>query len=763
MFKKTRYKSKILLYFVLVVLLIVSSSGVINYFNGRNLVMNNARRHAADTLIQLKNTNDLLLENIAQTLQGFAGYSDLELFAVRYPSMRDYSTKSAVFGRVSTILNLNKYFTSCYVYYPEQKSVIDVNVRTPCYEPVNENRNQQMILAVYEAYRARENGDENPLYSIVKTGGTVEWLMAIPIRHSPQAASPLLIVSIDSSYFSRSLTTLDLAEGAQVYLSDANRKWITPPPAAELQDEFLQRVETASSGEFTQSVSGTKYLVTYTVSDVYGWNYICSIPLHTVYGQVHFLMITALLAAVLCCLIGFALAKALTGRLYTPIERLSGQLRKVNAEQDSDGDVFHTMHSGVEELISQNEQLQRKLRENEKIVKNDFLSHLLKNDVELYESVYESFESYHIPFTDRMQYQVAVLSLEQNEPLRPTYEARRALWLKMLDFDQTLKAAFSTLSDFHLETVALAEDSLVIILGFEEACTEREMADLLAALQRDAQDRLACPVTLGHSGLSRNVSKIPVLYQQAQAALEHQFFSGTSRSISFAELPEAVAEDYRYPWNIEKVVLSNLRQGQLEEVCKGVGDFAQYIQSHIRNTEKSRMSFLHLCTDILRAAEELVPETVGEFSRESLHQGILSSTCSADIVALLKDYCATLCAAINRRKDEHNNDIAQSALAFLEKNYADPGLDLEALSRELSFSVSYISKMFKTSTGISIKEYIIQKRINLACDMLRVTDKKVWEISAAVGYDQQHSFIEIFKKYKGMTPSEYRKRREGEP
>ena len=45
----------------------------------------------------------------------------------------------------------------------------------------------------------------------------------------------------------------------------------------------------------------------------------------------------------------------------------------------------------------------------------------------------------------------------------------------------------------------------------------------------------------------------------------------------------------------------------------------------------------------------------------------------------------------------------------------------------------------------------------MASELLLNTGKKVWEVGEAVGYDQQRSFIEIFKKYRGMTPSEYRR------
>lgn len=766
MVQKLPYKSRMLFYFSVLILLLVTCSGVVNYLNGRRLVAENARLHTTDTLIQLKNTNDLLLANMEQTLQGITSYSNLELFAVRYSSIKDYREKSAVFTRVSAVLNLNEYFTSCYVYYPEQRTVIDVNARTPVYESVNENRNQQMITAVYDAYKKRVGIDGNPLFSVVKAGGGIEWIMAVPIQDSFQAAEPpLLMVTVDSSYFFRSLSTLDLAEGSRVYISAGDGSWIDREPAQSLQNTFAERAAHAPAGDFTQTLDGVKYLAAYTMSETLGWKYICTVPLQMVYSQVQFLAVAAVVAALLCCLIGMVLVKTITGKLYTPIENLSGKLRSAGADEPPvGGDALDALHTGVSDLISRNRQLQDRLAENERTVKNVFLFQLLRSDIEPESSIYERFALYQIPFTNQMRYQVTVLSLEQGGPSRRTYESRQALWAKLLEFEQALKEAFAPLSHFHLETVNMEEHDLCIIIGLEnETYTEQDMAALFATLQQDAQERLCCPVTLGFSMLAADAAKLPLLYEQARTALEHQFFLGVSRAIGYGELPEKVAQTYCYPWDIEKTLLSNLRQGQLEPVYQSVEEFAGYVSSHVRDAERSRMAFLHLCTDLARAAEDFMPVGTEGALRDGLQRSVLASSRSSDIVEQLKSYCAVLCAEVSKRRDDHTNDIAKSALDFLEKHYAEPQIDMDVLSGELGFSTSYVSKMFKASTGESIKEYITRRRIALACDMLHTTRKKVWEISQAVGYDQQRSFIEIFKKYKGMTPSEYRNRQKGEP
>ena len=58
--------------------------------------------------------------------------------------------------------------------------------------------------------------------------------------------------------------------------------------------------------------------------------------------------------------------------------------------------------------------------------------------------------------------------------------------------------------------------------------------------------------------------------------------------------------------------------------------------------------------------------------------------------------------------------------------------------------------------GISPQEYLVSYRMDMAAEMLKDTDKKIQEIAEEVGYADQMSFSRAFKKYKKMSPTEYR-------
>ena len=66
--------------------------------------------------------------------------------------------------------------------------------------------------------------------------------------------------------------------------------------------------------------------------------------------------------------------------------------------------------------------------------------------------------------------------------------------------------------------------------------------------------------------------------------------------------------------------------------------------------------------------------------------------------------------------------------------------------------------------GCNISDYILARKLNHACAMLRATEDTVSQIAEDIGYTQYTSFVRQFKAQKGMTPSQYRAAwREGAP
>lgn len=97
-----------------------------------------------------------------------------------------------------------------------------------------------------------------------------------------------------------------------------------------------------------------------------------------------------------------------------------------------------------------------------------------------------------------------------------------------------------------------------------------------------------------------------------------------------------------------------------------------------------------------------------------------------------------------------------SIKAFLDENYTEKIL-LDDLAEKFFINKFYMSKIFKETYGATINNYVIERRITRAKQLLRFTDKTIDEIGVMVGMDSANYFSRVFRKIEGISPGEYRK------
>lgn len=108
-------------------------------------------------------------------------------------------------------------------------------------------------------------------------------------------------------------------------------------------------------------------------------------------------------------------------------------------------------------------------------------------------------------------------------------------------------------------------------------------------------------------------------------------------------------------------------------------------------------------------------------------------------------------------KMNENPELVENTINYVAAHYQEPALSLQVIADEMHISPQYVSRMFKTSMGITIMEYITRIRMKQATRLLLTTNLKVYEIAEQVGYTSQHYFSNAFKKMHGMSPVEYKK------
>ncbi|WP_410771242.1 helix-turn-helix domain-containing protein [Fontibacillus sp. BL9] len=101
----------------------------------------------------------------------------------------------------------------------------------------------------------------------------------------------------------------------------------------------------------------------------------------------------------------------------------------------------------------------------------------------------------------------------------------------------------------------------------------------------------------------------------------------------------------------------------------------------------------------------------------------------------------------------------QSAIAYI-YDHLGQSLSLNQVARHVHMNPNYFSAMFKRETGQNYIEFVTRMKMQKAMAMLRETPAKVSEVAGDIGYGDLKYFNRLFKKFTGLTPSEYREKSE---
>ena len=96
-----------------------------------------------------------------------------------------------------------------------------------------------------------------------------------------------------------------------------------------------------------------------------------------------------------------------------------------------------------------------------------------------------------------------------------------------------------------------------------------------------------------------------------------------------------------------------------------------------------------------------------------------------------------------------------SARLYIDQNYMRD-ISLEDVSAFTGFSKCYFSRVFKQQFGISFSDYLRQKRVSIAADLLIRSKQPIQDISVNAGFGSIATFNRVFKEARGCTPSRYR-------
>lgn len=163
-------------------------------------------------------------------------------------------------------------------------------------------------------------------------------------------------------------------------------------------------------------------------------------------------------------------------------------------------------------------------------------------------------------------------------------------------------------------------------------------------------------------------------------------------------------------------------------------------------------------------AETIILSGFEEFSyaQQALRYGardyLLKPVRSSDILKqllCLADQIEGVCQAVPDGKEPISTNIVDKAKEYIQEHYVEE-LTLKKVADIVGISAGYLSTQFSQCMGYGFADYLNQIRVDHACVYLKQNYFKTYEIAYKVGYRDEKYFARVFKKVKGMSPSEYK-------
>ncbi|MCI1723617.1 MAG: response regulator [Lachnospiraceae bacterium] len=240
-----------------------------------------------------------------------------------------------------------------------------------------------------------------------------------------------------------------------------------------------------------------------------------------------------------------------------------------------------------------------------------------------------------------------------------------------------------------------------------------------------------------------------------EEALKSLAGAGT-RVAQFQDVPNKPYYEENYPKDVEDELFRCIEKADMTGTKNAGNAFFDWMVttygSHIDDIRLKCLEF------VMHAERQVFTKGVLQYSFLYRKDYLKAVTEAPDMETLRAWYISKLtqaCTNIAVKPKAMTDSAVSKAKKYIDENYRKD-LSLDEVSKIVNISPYYFSKLFKEETGENFIEYVTEARIRGAKELLADPGISIKEVCAMSGYSDPNYFSRIFKKYEGVTPSEYR-------
>lgn len=276
----------------------------------------------------------------------------------------------------------------------------------------------------------------------------------------------------------------------------------------------------------------------------------------------------------------------------------------------------------------------------------------------------------------------------------------------------------------------------------------RQITDALLTQARQQNQSLL----IGISHTYGDLKELHTAFQETSEALNQQKLNGPALcSYTYDEK----RQQHPFVWEHEDEFLFRIEAGMHKEIQ----ELSEHLFAMFRGIPDFTLSDAkYYCYYLSNQCQEVLNYYLKQESKKSSNsiQNIVSHIFYLED---LKDYYLqfflNIAEMLKSESIYAQGDMIENVQVYIRHNY-QKYLTQEFVASLFYLNRSYLSTLFRKKTGMKFVDYLNEVRIEKAKELLSSSDRKMYQISKAVGYDNPKYFFRIFKKKTGCSPEQYR-------
>ncbi len=595
----------------------------------------------------------------------------------------------------------------------------------------------------------RENKSETRLLSYIYSLNT----LASSIKGN-------IVVNVYESRIQENIDPAAAEDGQNVFLLDSHGTIISHGKKSylgrnETDSGYYQKIMGSQepSGFFFMENDGERYLYSYVRSEFNDWIYVATQSMDSLMAGVIEQHQALLVKIGLTVIAVIALLVMAVYRLLRPMKDLLETVTDAHyiPEKKHYNEVVY-ISEVFKKIKDQTQALNTMLLEQETDVQRFALRELING-----ERLSDDYiEELHRLFPYK-QFMVAMVEFDNKESYLNRYNAEEIkffrLWIHEWIQERLNKEGINVAG------VRYATSSSAIIINikeYDQGAMPKILSQCFSELQKELIAKTDFSVSIGISLLHLDLAGVVTCVDEAGEALKNKLTLGQGSIIFW----KSYMKDYRhyfYPYKSEERIINYLCLGRLDSIEKELIDIRAQILSH--------ENLAH--DNILLIYNQLVGVTLKYLVENNLNSGkifghysnVYSTIAKKDTIEAIETFLLEFYEGIIKYMSQNDSPIevghCERIVAYLNEHYKEEIL-FDEMAEELGISYSYMRKIIKESTGMSLIDCLNTRRIEEAKKILPMSNEGIESIALELGYNNVQSFNRYFKKFEGIAPGKFR-------